>query len=119
MSGGSRASTPARLQKDSGSRNHHTRSSTWALRKTLPSTALGGGAAPGGAPELALAWEPFPGTHPDVVEGVSLVVRVIDEAVSPVVPLRQRDPQPGVHVLQKLAAVVDSLQGQRPCQWVR
>ena len=44
------------------------------------------------------------------------MVCIVDEAVSPVVPLWQRDPQPGVHVLQKLAAVLDGLQGQCPRQ---
>lgn len=50
------------------------------------------------------------------MEGIGLVVRIVDEAVSPIVPLWQRDPQPGVHVLQKLAAVLDGLQGQCPRQ---
>lgn len=59
---------------------------------------------------------PLPGTHPDVVEGIGFVVCIVDEAVSPVVPLWQRDPQPGVHVLQKLAPVLDGLQGQCPSQ---
>lgn len=59
---------------------------------------------------------PLPGTHPDVVEGIGFVVCIIDEAVSPVVPLWQRDPQPGVHVLQKLAPILDGLQGQCPSQ---
>lgn len=64
--------------------------------------------SPGPAPRLA------PGRpYPHVVEGVGLVVCVVDEAVPPVVPLRQRDPQLGVNILQKLAAVLDSLQGQR------
>lgn len=59
-------------------------------------------------------WAPWACPYPDVVEGVALVVCVIDEAVPPVVPLRQWDAQPRVHVLQKLAAVLDSLQGQHP-----
>lgn len=77
-----------------------------------------------GVLETSKTGQQYPGTcralgsrarpYPDVVEGVALVVWVIDEAVSPVVPLGQWDPQPGVHVLQKLAAVLDSLQGRHP-----
>jgi hypothetical protein len=47
--------------------------------------------------------------YPDVVEGVGLVVRIVDEAVPPIVPLWQRDSQLGVDILQKLPAVLDCL----------
>lgn len=44
------------------------------------------------------------------MEGVSLVVSIIDEAVAAVVPLWQWDSQPGIHILQKLPAIMDCLQ---------
>lgn len=61
----------------------------------------------------------LPASYPDVVEGVSLVVWVIDEAVSPIVSLWQWDSQLGVNILQELPAVLDSLQGQCPVSGAR
>lgn len=46
------------------------------------------------------------------MEGVSLVVSIIDEAVAPVVPLWQWDSQPRIHILQKLPAILDCLQSR-------
>lgn len=46
------------------------------------------------------------------MEGVSLVVSIIDEAVAPVVPLWQWNSQPGIHILQKLPAIMDCLQSR-------
>lgn len=59
---------------------------------------------------VVLQWRRTP--YPDVVEGVSLVVGIIDEAVAPVVPLWQGDSQPGVHILEKLSAILDCLQSR-------
>ena len=98
--------SPPPVQSDSGPRNIHAWGSAelhaWEVVRPRRE-----------GPPRHEAGRPPPGAYPDVVEGVGLVVCIIDEAVSPVVPLRQRDPQPGVDVLQKLAAVLDGLQGRR------
>lgn len=51
--------------------------------------------------------------HPEVVQGVAGVPRVVDEAVASIVSLRQWHAQLGVNVLHELSSVVHRLQPER------
>lgn len=51
--------------------------------------------------------------HPEVVQGVAGVPRVVDEAVASIVSLRQRHAQLGVDVLHELSSVMHCLQPER------
>lgn len=48
-------------------------------------------------------------SHPDVVEGVGCVSRVVHEAVSSIVTLREGHPELGVNVLHELSSIVHRL----------
>ncbi len=48
-------------------------------------------------------------SHPEVVEGVSGVARVVNKTVSSIVPLRKGNPELWVDVLHKLSSVMHRL----------
>lgn len=48
-------------------------------------------------------------SHPEVVEGVGCLFWVINEAVSPIVALREGDPELGVNVFHELSSIVHRL----------
>lgn len=52
-------------------------------------------------------------SHPDVVEGVCGVARVVEEAVSSVVTLREGHTELGVNVFHELSSIMHCLEPRR------
>lgn len=103
---------PWRYQFFLGGKDSRSLTMSWAAAPTSTMGTRDDQTPPPSHPTHLRHWR-WASAHPDVVEGVSLVVRIVDEAVPSIVPLGKGDPQLGVHILQKLAAIMDGLQGQQ------